>query len=139
GKALAALLPAIVIAYAVYALFLILIGVFAQPAIAAAIFGGPDLIVQVVYTPLVAALAVWIGLGVSTRASDIRVAQQLSLLGALPLLLGAAAMAYDVIHVDTKLLVIVGVALAVADVQGWRVVAPMFDRERLIAGSRSQP
>jgi len=30
-----------------------------------------------------------------------------------------------------------GAILAAADIQGWRFVAPMFDREKLIAGTRS--
>jgi ABC-type Na+ efflux pump permease subunit len=137
GKALAALMPSVLIAYAVYVVFLVLVGLFAQTAVASAIFEGPDVVVQVIYTPLVAALAVWIGLAVSTRANDVRVAQQLSLLASLPMMIGAAALAYDVIHVDTKLFVIIGAVLAVADIQAWRIVAPMFDRERLIAGARS--
>jgi ABC-2 type transport system permease protein len=137
GKALAALAPSVVIAYLVYAVFLLAVGLFAQPGVAAAILEGPDLIVQLIYTPLVAGWTVWIGLGMSARASDPRVAQQLSILGALPLMIGAALLAYNVIPVDTKLLAIIGVVLVVGDVQGWRIVAPMFDRERLIAGTRS--
>ena len=37
GKALAALVPSVAIAYAVYAVFLALVGLFAQPAVAAAL------------------------------------------------------------------------------------------------------
>ena len=137
GKALAALLPSVVIAYLVYALFLIAVGLFAQPAIATAIFQGQDVIVQLVYTPLLAAATTWIGLAISSRSADPRVAQQLSILGSLPLLLGAVLLTFDIVHVTTGLLVIIGAVLAAADVQGWRLVAPMFDRERLITGTRS--
>ena len=137
GKALAALLPSVAIAYAIYAFFLIAAGLFAQPAISAAIYQSQTLIVQVVYTPLLAAASTWIGLAISTRTADPRVAQQLSMLGSIPLLFGAVALAFDLIHVTPALLLAIGVVLAVIDAQGWRVVAPMFDRERLITGTRA--
>jgi ABC-2 type transport system permease protein len=137
GKALAALLPSVAIAYVIYAFFLIAAGLFAQPAISAAIYQSQTLIVQVVYTPLLAAASTWIGLAISTRTADPRVAQQLSMLGSIPLLFGAVALAFDLIHVTPGLLLAIGVVLAVVDAQGWRVVAPMFDRERLITGTRA--
>jgi ABC-2 type transport system permease protein len=137
GKALAAFLPSIVIAYLVYGLFLIAVGLFAQPAISAAVYQSQTIVVQVVYAPLLAAATTWIGLAISTRSSDARVAQQLSLLGSLPLLIATVLVAFDIIHATTGLFVALGVVLAVADAQGWRFVAPMFDRERLITGTRS--
>jgi ABC-type Na+ efflux pump permease subunit len=137
GKGLAVLLPSLAIAYVIYGVFLALVAVGAQPAVAAAVFQGQDLIVQLVYTPLLAAATTWIGLFISTRTSDTRVAQQLSIFGSLPLLIGTSALAFDVIHVTPALLVAIGVILVVTDLQGWRIVAPMFDRERLITGTRS--
>ena len=137
GKAIAVITPAIVIAFVVYALFLVAVAVFAVPDVSAAVLQGQDLVVQVIYTPLLAAAATWIGLAISTRSSDTRVAQQLSIFGNLPLLLGAIALAFDLIHVTNALLIIVGAVLIVFDLQAYRFVAPMFDRERLIAGTRS--
>ena len=137
GKALAAILPSIAVAYIVYGVFLVAAGLFAQPAISAAIYQSQTIIVQIVYTPLLAAATTWIGLAISTRTSDSRVAQQLSILGSLPFLFAVVAVAFDIIHPTTGLFVAAGVILAVADAQGWRFVAPMFDRERLITGTRS--
>jgi ABC-type Na+ efflux pump permease subunit len=137
GKAVAVMIPAIFIAFVVYAIFLVVVVAFAQADVSAAVLQGQDLIVQVVYTPLLAAAATWIGLAISTRSSDTRVAQQLSIFGSLPLLIGAIVLAFDVVHVTTSLLVLIGVVIAVFDLQAWRIVAPMFDRERLITGTRS--
>jgi ABC-type Na+ efflux pump permease subunit len=136
GKGLAVWLPAVVAAFIVYVIFLLAVAFSGKSDILSAILGGPDLIVQVVYTPLLAALSTWIGLAISTRAGDVRVAQQLSILGSLPLLAGAIVLAFGIVEVTTSLLVIVGVVLLVADLQAWRFVAPLFDRERLITGSR---
>jgi ABC-type Na+ efflux pump permease subunit len=137
GKAIAVVTPAVLIALVVYVIFLGAVLVFAQPAVSNAIVQSQDLIVQLVYTPLLAAAATWIGLAISTRASDTRVAQQLSIFGSLPLLIGAILLAFDIVHVTTALLVVVGVVLLAFDLQAYRVVSPLFDREQLIAGTRS--
>ncbi len=137
GKAVAVIAPSVVVAYIVYAVFLALVSLFAKPEVASAILQGQDVVVQLVYTPLLAAAATWIGLAISTRASDIRVAQQLSIVGNLPLIVGAIVLAFDVVHVTTSLLVVIGVVLAAVDLQAYRIVAPMFDRERLVTGTRS--
>jgi hypothetical protein len=46
----------------------------------------PQLPATLVFIPLLAAWAIWVGLAVSARVSDTRVAQQLSTLGSLPAL-----------------------------------------------------
>ncbi len=136
GKALAVLVPSAAIAYVVYALFLAIVALFAEPGVASAIIQIPDILAQVLFTPLLGALSVWIGLAFSTRASDVRVAQQLSLLGSLPLVLVTSLIAFNVIHATLGLAVGLAVLLLIADGLGWRVVSPLFNRERLVAGSR---
>jgi hypothetical protein len=44
--------------------------------------------------------------------------------------------AYDVIHRTLGLAVGLAVLLLVLDGLGWRIVSAMFDRERLITGTR---
>jgi hypothetical protein len=89
-----------------------------------------------VFTPPLAILSIWVGLAMSVRASDVRVAQQLGLLASIPTVLVAGLLALDIIHATLGLAIILGVVLLLADVLGWRVVAAMFDRERLITGTR---
>ena len=48
--------------------------------------------------PLLAAWSIWVGIAISARASDFRVAQQLSTLASLPTAVLAALVAFDVIH-----------------------------------------
>jgi ABC-type transport system involved in multi-copper enzyme maturation permease subunit len=136
GKALAALLPAVVIAYLVFAFFIVCVLLFAQPAVAHALLRGQDIVAQLLLTPLLAGFSIWIGIAISTRSSDARVAQQLSLVASLPLVLLTSLIAFDVIHATNGLMVAVGAVLLVADVQGWRIVSPMFNREHLITGSK---
>ena len=136
GKALAVLLPSVVIAYAILAVFLAAVALFAQPSVASALLRPSDILLQVLLTPLLAAWSTWVGLAVSTRSSDVRVAQQLSLLGNIPLVLVTSLIAFDAIHLTTGLAVGLVAILFFGDVSGWRFVAPLFDRERLIIGSR---
>ena len=54
AKALAPLLPAVAVSYAVYVFFLAWVEVFARPGVAPALIRGPEIAAQVVFTPLIA-------------------------------------------------------------------------------------
>ena len=137
GKALAVLAPALAISYAVFGVSVASIGLFAQSAVASAVLRAPELLAQLVFTPLLAAWSIWLGVAISARSNDTRVAQQLSILASLPTVVVTALIAFGVIHATRGLAFGLGAALLVVDVQGWRIVSPMLDRERLITGTRS--
>jgi ABC-type transport system involved in multi-copper enzyme maturation permease subunit len=137
GKALAALVPSLAISLAVYAFFLACVDLFARPAVASAVLQGPDLLAQLLFTPLLAAWSIWVGMAFSTRSSDFRVAQQLGIVACVPPLAVTYLIAFNVIHVTLGLAVGFAAALLLLDGVGWRVVSAMFDRERLITGTRS--
>ncbi len=132
GKAIAAFLPSLVLAYAVFALFALVVVIFAQPNVASAVLQGPDLVVQVVFTPLLATWTIWVAMAISTRASDVRVAQQVGILASLPPVLVIVLIALDVITPTVQLGVTLGLMLLILDVLGSRVTAQLFDRERLL-------
>jgi ABC-type transport system involved in multi-copper enzyme maturation permease subunit len=136
AKALATLVPAVLIAYAVYALFLVLVTVLADPSVASALIRGPDLLAQLVFTPLLAVGSIWVGIGVSTRTSDVRVSQQLGLLACLPAVILVVLIAVDVIPPTAALALGALIALVVFDGAGAWIVSRLIDRERLIAGAR---
>ncbi len=136
GKALATLLPSLVISFAVYALFIACIELFAQPAVASAVLQGPALLAQVLFTPLLVAWSIWVGIAMSTRSSDLCVAQSLGSVASLPPIAIAYLIAFNVIHPTLSLALGLAAALLFVDVLAWRIVSAMFDRERLIAASR---
>jgi ABC-2 type transport system permease protein len=136
GKALAVFLPSVVVAYLVFGLFLLLVALFAHAGVASSFIRGSDVAAQLIFTPLVTAWSIWVGLAISTRASEMRVAQQLSVLASLPTIAVTTLTALNVIHPSLKLALGLGIALLVANRVGWRVVSSLFDRERLIAGLR---
>jgi ABC-type transport system involved in multi-copper enzyme maturation permease subunit len=136
GKALAALVPSLAIAYVVFAVFLAVVVVFAKPQVTGALIQWPDLVAGVLFTPLLATWSIWVGIAVSTRSSDVRVAQQVGLLVSLPPVFVAVLTALNVIEATIGLAVAFAVILLVLDGLGWRITSRLFDRERLIAGNK---
>jgi ABC-type transport system involved in multi-copper enzyme maturation permease subunit len=136
GKALAALVPSLAIAFVVYAAFLAVVVLFAKPEIAGALIQWPDLVAGVLFTPLLATWAIWVGIAVSIRSSDVRVAQQVGLLVSLPPVFVAVLTALGVIEATFGLAVALAAILLILDGLGWRITSRLFDRERLIAGHR---
>ena len=134
GKALAALLPSLLIAYLVFAIFVGIVEVEAAPNVAASVMQPADLLAQFLFTPLLACWTVWVAIAISTRSSDVRVAQQLGVLASLPPVFLTVMIALNVIEPTPELAMGCGALLIVLDVFGWRLVSGLFDRERLISG-----
>jgi ABC-type Na+ efflux pump permease subunit len=136
GKALATLMPSVAIAYAVYALFLACVELFARPGVAPALIRGSDVLAQVIFTPLIAAWSIWIGIAISARSSDVRVAQQLGVVASLPTVAVTSLIAFDAIHATLALAIGLAAVLLIANRLGWRITSAMFDRERLITSTK---
>jgi ABC-type transport system involved in multi-copper enzyme maturation permease subunit len=136
GKALAALVPSLAISYAIYAFVLACVELFAHPAVASALLRGPELLAQLLFTPLLAGWSIWVGIAISTRSSDVRVAQQLGMLASLPSVAVTSLIAYNVIHATLGLALGGAAALLALDGLGWRITSATFDRERLVTGTR---
>lgn len=135
GKAAAVFLPALAIAYGVFGVFLLAVELFADPVLAGAVFASNQVLAQPVFIPLLAAWSIVVGIAVSSRASDVRVAQQLTVVGSLPPLALTSLMGFGLIDPTLALGVVLGGVLLAVDVAGWRLVAARFDRERLVTGS----
>jgi ABC-2 type transport system permease protein len=136
GKALAAFVPALAVSYVMFGIFLASAAIFAQPVVASAIFEGPHVLVQLLFTPLLAGWSIWMGIAVSTRVKDVRAAQQLGVLASLPPLVIVALLSLNVIPPSLGLALGLAAALLVIDGLAWRAVAGMFDRERLVTGRK---
>lgn len=139
GKALVVIAPSVIIAYIIFAIIEIAAQLFARnPAVAPALREGPHILAEALFAPLLAGWSTWAGIGISTRSSDVRAAQQVGTLASLPPLVIAALIAYNVIPASIRIAVLFGVILLFANVLMWRVVSAMFDRERLVTGARAQ-
>jgi ABC transporter len=90
---------------------------------------GSHLLVQLLFTPLLAGWSIWAGIAISARSADVRAAQQLGTLASLPPLGIVALMSFNVITPTLGLALGLAAALLIVDVLGWRAVAAMFDRD----------
>jgi ABC-2 type transport system permease protein len=136
GKALAVLAPSVVISYAVFGIFAACVELLAQPGVAPALLAGPDVLAQLIFTPLLAGWSIWLGIAISTRVTEIRVAQQIGLLANLPSIAVTTLVAVNLIHPTLALFIGGALLLLVLNRIGWRVASALFDRERLILGTR---
>ncbi len=139
GKALGVVVPAVVIAYVVFAVIEISAHLFAANAeVVAALGQGPHVLAEILFAPLLAGWSIWVGIGISARANEVRVAQQLGTLASLPPLAVVALVSFNVFTPSFGISVGFALGLLVADVVMWRIVSAMFDRERLITGARAR-
>ncbi len=132
GKALAATVPTVSIAYAIFALYVWLVWATALPAVANLVLEPSQFVAVLLFVPLLSLFSIWVGLAFSARSSDVRVAQQLSGLAVLPMLGVLALFSFRVISPSLTVAIVGAVALLLVDALAWRVVSAMFDRERLL-------
>jgi ABC-type Na+ efflux pump permease subunit len=139
GKALGVVVPAVGIAYVLFAVIQVCARLFASnAAVVTALGQGPHILAEILFAPLLAGWSIWVGIGISARASDVRVAQQLGTLSSLPPLAVVALVSFNVFTPSVTLAVVFALVLLVADVILFRIVSALFDRERLITGARAQ-
>jgi ABC-type Na+ efflux pump permease subunit len=132
GKALAAVIPSVLIAYGMFALYVILVSSFAVQAVVDLVLQPSQVVAVALFAPLLSGFSIWVGLAISARASDVRVAQQLAGLAMLPMLALLSLFAFRVVSPSVNVAVIGAACLLVLDAVAWRVVSAMFDRERLL-------
>jgi ABC-2 type transport system permease protein len=136
GKAAAIFMPAAALGYLIFGIFVAITQFAASPPVASAVLHAPQLPAALVFIPLLAAWAIWVGLGVSATVTDTRAAQQLSVLASLPPVALAALMSFHVISPTFALAAALAAGLLAVDSAACLVVARLFDRERLITGAR---
>lgn len=136
GKALAVFLPSVLVAYGVFALYIAIVELFAAPGVASAIVQAPDVVAQIVFTPLLVTWSIWVGMAISARSSDLRTAGQVSILASLPTVAITTLIAFNVIPASFRVALAFGIGLLALDRLGWRVAASLFDRERLITTTK---
>ena len=112
--------------------FLAIVRIWAIPAAADLVFQPAQVLIVFLLDPLLAAFSIWVGLAVSARSSDVRVAQQLSALATLPWFALLSLFTFRILSPTVGLALAAGVLLALVDVLAYRVVSTMFDRERLL-------
>jgi ABC-2 type transport system permease protein len=136
GKAAAALIPAVGVAYLILGAFLAIVQFGADPVVASTVWHAPELLGEVFFIPLLGGWAIWVGLAISSKVSEVRIAQQLGILASFPPIALIALMSFAVITPTLGLALIFGGVLLVIDIGAYLLVSQLFDRERLITGTK---
>lgn len=136
GKALATFVPAVAWSYLIFGVIDGLVWLLRPAAVSAVALRPSILLAQLIFTPLLVCFSVWVSLTISALSRDVRVAQQLATLIALPVLVVLILMGVDVIPFTAPVTITLGVALVVLDVAGWPLATQAFNRERLVLGTR---
>ena len=135
GKAAAVAVPSVALSYTVYGLFLAAVALFAHSAVASAVFHqGPVLLALLLFAPLLAGWAIWVGMAISARSSEVRVAQQLGTLAGLPPIGVIGLMAFGVIKPTFAAAALFAIGLLAINLIALRFVSRVLDRERLVTG-----
>jgi ABC-type Na+ efflux pump permease subunit len=136
GKALAVFVPAVAESYLVFGIIDGVVWVSRPAVVSAAALRPLVLLAQLIVTPLLAWLGVWVSMTISARVGDVRVAQQIGGVIMLPVIALAVLFGFDVLHVTVALGLTVGAVLVALDAAGLRLLSAAFDRERLVLGTR---
>lgn len=132
GKMIAAIIPAIVATYGAFILFLVVARFLVEQTVFSRILDPMWLLAIFVVGPLFTLLAVSFGIMVSSRVTDPRVAEQLSTLVILPVILLVVGQSANLLIVDINLILIIGLVVLVLDVVALFFVLRVFEREHIL-------
>jgi hypothetical protein len=127
------------LSYTVFGSFLAAVRPFANPVVASAVFHqGPVLLALFPLRAAAGRLGHRGRNGDLSRASEIRVAQQLGMLASFPPVGVIVLLAIGVIHPTFVVAALFAVGLLAIDLRALRIVSRMFDRERLVTGAKGR-
>lgn len=132
GKSLAGVIPAVAMTWLSYGILLAGMAMLARPLVFASVVSAMWLLAIVVIVPLLAILAVNLGVLISSRVNDTRVAQQLGGLLVLPVLGMGMAQSMGRILYDLPMFAIGAVAIAALDVAVLMAAVKLFQRETIL-------
>ncbi|MGA9140016.1 MAG: ABC transporter permease subunit [Methanocella sp.] len=133
GKALAALLPALVATWISAAVFAVMVYVLTNNIVHRILV--PDttwLIGLFILGPLVAFLGVMFTIIISSRVNDPRTAQQVSVIFILPIMAIFMAQMFGVLLINETVMLGVCVVVLIADVAVVKIGSDLFDREGIL-------
>lgn len=132
GKALAAIIPAVVATWISYLLYIVAMWFLVSGEALRYLFDPLWLIAIFVVGPLLTLLSVSVATLISARVSDPRVAEQLSMLVILPLIAGIIGQSMGLLLIDRELVLLVALVVAVLDAIFVYVGVQAFQRETIL-------
>lgn len=132
GKSAAAMAPAILVTWGCFAIFMLGVRTLGSPAIAAKITDPMWLLAIFVVGPLLSLAAVSVAVMVSSRTSEPRVAEQVSMLVLLPLMAVVIGQVAGLVLLNTELVLYLALGSFVVDVGLVAFAISLFQRETIL-------
>jgi ABC-2 type transport system permease protein len=132
GKIVAAVTPAIVTTWVAYGVFVVGSYLIVSPPVWQAIVKPMWLLAMLVIGPLVAGLSVIVGVMVSSRVNDTRIAQQVGAIFILPIAGAAIAQTAGAIFYSAQTFVVAALVIAGLDVAAFVAGVRLFQRDKIL-------
>jgi len=132
AKAIAAVTPAILATWLSYLIFLLMSYVLVSPEVFSRLLDPTWLIAILIVSPLLTLLSVSFAILISSRVTDPRVAEQMSALVVLPLILLLVGQSVGLILFSQALVLVIGLVVAILDVILLTVAIKLFQRETIL-------
>lgn len=132
GKAVAAAVPAVAATWGAFAIYVVGARLMVSDLIFGYLIAPVWLLAIFIVSPLLTLLGVSSAIMVSSRVSDPRVAEQLSAVVVLPLIMLLIGQSVGFILIDQRLITIIGLIVAVIDVALFYFSVKIFQRESIL-------
>jgi ABC-2 type transport system permease protein len=132
GKMLAAIIPAVIVTWMSYALFMAGVWFLASTAVFQGLLAPMWLLAILVVGPLLALFSVSVAIMVSSRVNDPRVAEQLSGAVIVPIILLLVGQSVGFILLSQTLVVVAAVVVGVLDIGLVYLAIQTFERENIL-------
>lgn len=132
GKMLAAAIPAVIATWLAFGIYVIGVRILATANVFTRLLDPVWLIAVFVVGPMLSILAVCVAIMVSSRVSDPRVAEQLSAVVMLPLIMLIVGQSIGFIVLDRDILLLVAIAVFIADIILVILSIRIFERETIL-------
>jgi ABC-2 type transport system permease protein len=132
AKLLGALLPAVALSIAAFAMYMAVIAAVAEPGVFGFLLSARSLGIVFLLGPLAGLLALQLSVLVSSRVNDARTAQQLGVFVILPIPALLVAQILGFLQLTGAVVLLVSLFLAVLNAMLMWVVIKLFDRETIL-------
>ncbi len=132
GKGIAAVLPAVVVTWISFGIYIIAVRLMTNPTVFAQVVAPMWLLAVFVVGPLLAVLAVCAAMMISSRVTDPRTAEQLAGAVMMPIILLLLGQSFGIFLLSSELVLVAAVVVLLLDVVLIYLTVQMFARETIL-------
>jgi ABC-2 type transport system permease protein len=132
GKTLAGVIPAVIITWISYILAALGLFIVARPEVANVALGATWILAMLILAPLLTIMAVLIGVIISSRVNDVRLAEQLGGMLVLPLVGLTIPVIMGKLLISAQMIGLIALGVAVLDAALLYVGVKLFQRETIL-------